>query len=180
MVKWPPNRGSKGHFESPGVWSFLFKVENVKILSWTKTHHKAGCFWTAAFFLRLCHPAGNRCQRPRVIEPYSSVFYSETNAKPKPPKLTRIQVHPPLKFFETSTKTHQFLRFQTVRFFRGVSQKIISSSIVCCSFMCQVGTDVQDRFMEDFDRWIASSWKVSECYYGVIMSSWLWAYYFDY
>ena len=46
--------------------------------------------------------------------------------------------------------------------------------------MCQVGTDVQDRFMEDFDRWIASSWKVSECYYGVIMSSWLWAYYCDY
>lgn len=70
------------------------------------------------FFLRLCHPAGNRDQRPRVIEPYKT---PETDTDPSTSRVWKRR---------NIYKTHQFLRFQTVRFFRGVSLKnIISSSI---------------------------------------------------
>lgn len=104
-----------------------------------KNSSQSRMFLNHVFFLRLCHPAGNRYQRPRVIEPYNSMFYSETNSKPKPPKLTRIQGPSPFEHFWNIYKNHQFLRFQTVRFFRGVSQKIISSSIVCCTFTLSGG-----------------------------------------
>ena len=142
-----------------------------------KNSSQSRMFWTTGFFLRLCHPAGNRCQRPRMI----GVFYSETNAKPKPPKLTRIQGPSPFEKFWNIYKHPPISLVSKLLGFSGVClSKIISSIMFVVPSPCQVGTDVQDRFMEDFDRWIASSWKVSECYYGVIMSSWLWAYYFDY
>ena len=39
-VKWPPTRGSKGHFESPGSHSFVFTGENQqktqdRLAAWT-------------------------------------------------------------------------------------------------------------------------------------------------
>lgn len=89
--------------------------------------------------------------------------------------------HIPLrKNLKRLQKPTNLLGFKLLAFSGVCLQKIISSIMFVVPSPCQVGTDVQDRFMEDFDRWIASSWKVSECYYGVIMSSWLWAYYFDY